>query len=162
MHNTTYIVHVILHWKQRSYNKLIHLYRCGCNFTSTRRDNVFTLSHALSHQTHVISLEAFRFRRFRGQFHRLVQGGGTRYKAIEVCATPSGSDFAPFWSENGYSLCPFWSGIGYGFLGNFGSVWTYLSFQLQMSKKRKMRIRTEFVEFFCFHSNLSSDNIISA
>ena len=24
--------------------------------------------------------------------------------------------FAPFWSENGYTLCPFWSGIGrYGF-----------------------------------------------
>ena len=23
--------------------------------------------------------------------------------------------FAPFWSENGYTLCPFWSGIGLGF-----------------------------------------------
>ena len=33
--------------------------------------------------------------------------------------------------------CPFWSGIGYGFRGNYGSVWTYLSFQFQMSKKER-------------------------
>ena len=26
-----------------------------------------------------------------------------------------GRVFAPFWSENGYTLCLFWSGIGYGF-----------------------------------------------
>ena len=31
----------------------------------------------------------------------------------------------------------FWSGIGYGFWGNYGSVWTYLSFQFQMSKKKR-------------------------
>ena len=35
---------------------------------------------------------------------------------------PSGRVFAPFWSENEYTLCPFWSGIGYGFRGNYGSV----------------------------------------
>ena len=45
--------------------------------------------------------------------------------------------FASFWSENGYTLCPFWSGIGYGFRGNYGSVWTFLSFQFQMSKKER-------------------------
>ena len=44
---------------------------------------------------------------------------------------------APFWSENGSTLCPFWSGIGYGFQGNYRSVWTYLSFQFQMSKKER-------------------------
>ena len=40
-----------------------------------------------------------------------------------------------FWAENGYRLCPFWCGIGqYGFRGNYGSVWTYLSFQFEMKK----------------------------
>ena len=33
----------------------------------------------------------------------------------------SGRVFAPFWSENGYTLCPFWSGIGYGFRGTTGA-----------------------------------------
>ena len=32
----------------------------------------------------------------------------------------SGRVFAPFWSENGYTLHPFWSGIGYGFRGTTG------------------------------------------
>ena len=35
-----------------------------------------------------------------------------------------------FWSENGYRLCL--SGIP-GFRGNYGSVWTYLSFQFQIA-----------------------------
>ena len=42
----------------------------------------------------------------------------------------------------------FWSGIGYGFWGNYGSVWTYLSFQFQMYKKERdinMQIRISFV-----------------
>ena len=47
---------------------------------------------------------------------------------------PVGSCFAPFWSENGYTLCPLCSGIGYAFRGNYKSVWTYLSFQFQMIK----------------------------
>ena len=38
--------------------------------------------------------------------------------ATQVCAVPKGIVFAPFWSENGYTLCPFWPGIGYGFRGN--------------------------------------------
>ena len=29
------------------------------------------------------------------------------------------------------------SGIGYGFRGNYGCLWTYLSFQFQMSKKER-------------------------
>ena len=41
---------------------------------------------------------------------------------IQVCAAPSGGDFAPFWPENGCTLYPFWSGIGCGFRGNYGSV----------------------------------------
>ena len=59
------------------------------------------------------------------------------------------------------TLCPFWSEIGYGFLGNYGIVWTYLSFQFQMSKKER-----EICEFekICeyLRSKLSNDNIISA
>ena len=42
-----------------------------------------------------------------------------------------------FWSEKGYTLCPFWSVVGYGFRGNYWSVWTYLSFQFQMTKKER-------------------------
>ena len=63
----------------------------------------------------------------------------TLYKPYNsVCAAPKSIVFAPFLSENGYyRLCPFWSGIEDGFRGNYESVWTYLSFQFQMSKKKK-------------------------
>ena len=45
------------------------------------------------------------------------------------------------WILDGYTFCPFWSGIGYGFRGNYGSVWTYLSFRFQMNEKeRNIRI----------------------
>ena len=54
-----------------------------------------------------------------------------------IGASPSGRVFAPFWSQNRYTLCPLRSGIGYGFPENYGSVWTYLSFQFQMSKKER-------------------------
>ena len=49
-------------------------------------------------------------------------GEGLLPDVIQVCAAPSGGDFAPSWSENVYTLYPFWSGIGYGFRGNYGSV----------------------------------------
>ena len=48
--------------------------------------------------------------------------GGLLPDVIQVCAAPSGGDFAPFWCENVCTLCPFWSGIGHGFRGNYGSV----------------------------------------
>ena len=35
------------------------------------------------------------------------------------------------------TLSPFRSGIGYGFWGNYGKVWTYLSFQFRLSKKER-------------------------
>ena len=48
------------------------------------------------------------------------EGGGAGegtplYKLYTYEPPPSGRVFAPFWSENGYTLCPFWSGIGLGF-----------------------------------------------
>ena len=53
-------------------------------------------------------------------------GGGLlpyiSYMLYRYVPPPSGRVFAPFWSENGYTLCPFWSGIGFGFRGNYGSV----------------------------------------
>ena len=71
--------------------------------------------------------------------------------------------FAPFWSENGYGLCPFYSGIGYGFRGNYGSVWTYLSFQFQMNKKEREKWNSEWIwrnhVWNC--SNLINADIIS-
>ena len=68
------------------------------------------------------------------------------------------------WSENGYTLCPFWSGIGYGFRGNYGSVWTYLSFQFQMSEEEReiCEFEMDLKNFFCLHSNLRNDNRIFA
>ena len=54
------------------------------------------------------------------------RGGGGRgtplYKPYRYVPPQSGRVFAPFWSENGYTLCQFCSGIGYGFRGNYGSV----------------------------------------
>ena len=66
---------------------------------------------------------------------------------------PKGLVFAPFWSE-----------IGYGFRGSHRSVWTYLSFPFQMSKKEReiCEYGMHFLEvFFCCCSNLSNDDIIS-
>ena len=69
----------------------------------------------------------------------------------------------PLWSEKGYRLCPFWSGIGYGFLGNYGIVWTYSSFQYQMWKKKEKYANSKRLlrKLFCSCSNLSNDEIIS-
>ena len=83
---------------------------------------------------------------------------------------PRARRFLVTWSYGtGMRFWPFWSGIGYGFRGNYGSVWTYLSFQFKMSKKslRKkekcnMRILNRFLERFCLRSNLSNNDIISA
>ena len=71
--------------------------------------------------------------------HNFQTGGGWVLPYISHIGTcrPLGRVFAPFWSENGYTLCPFWSGIGLGFRGNYGSVGTFLSFQFQLSKKER-------------------------
>ena len=77
-------------------------------------------------------------------------GGVLPYVSYIGMCSPIGSVFAPFWSENRYTLCPFWSGIGYGFRGKYGSVWRYLSFQFQMTKKeREIReIEMDLENFF--------------
>ena len=76
-----------------------------------------------------------------------------------------------FWSENGYRLCL--SGI-HGFRGNYGSVWTYLSFQFQIAcenvhfssvwrrfkwlrnKEKYANSKWILTNLFCFCSNLST------
>ena len=81
---------------------------------------------------------------------------------LGVCPPPfKGMVFAPFWSENGYTFCPFWSGIGYGLRGNYGSVWTYLLFQIQMNTGKERLMYVDFKKSFIFCSNLSNDDIIS-
>ena len=50
---------------------------------------------------------------------------------------PIGWGFCAVLVQKGYRFCPFCSGIGCGFRGNCRSVWTYLSFQFQMSKKER-------------------------
>ena len=72
-----------------------------------------------------------------------------------------GMVFAPCWSENGYTFCPFWSGIGYGLRGNYGSVWTYLLFQIQMNTGKERLMYVDFKKSFILCSNLSNDDIIS-
>ena len=54
---------------------------------------------------------------------------------------PKGMIFGPFWSENRY-----------GFQGNYGNVWTYLSFQFQINKKELAMCKFEMhiQEFFLF------------
>ena len=79
-------------------------------------------------------------------------------------AAPSGRVFAPFGSENGYTLCPFWSGID-DFRGNYGSAWTYCIYRFNsvwVRKKEKYANRNGIEEFYVLRSNLSNDNIISA
>ena len=50
-------------------------------------------------------------------------GGGLPYISYnQVQASLSGRVFAPFWSQNEYTLCPFLSGIGYGFSKNHGII----------------------------------------
>ena len=83
-----------------------------------------------------------------GRFSLALKVGKSALGSRLVCAAPSGRVFAPFWSENGNTLCPFWSGFGYGFWGATRSVWTHLSFQFQMSKKKR-----EICEFEMFLKN---------
>ena len=76
---------------------------------------------------------------------------------------PKGMVFAPFRSENGYTLCPFWSGIGSGFRGNYRSVRTsYLSFQFQMIKKEGVIYDFEMdcKKSFIWRSYLSNEDKI--
>ena len=77
---------------------------------------------------------------------------------------PQRVGFGAFLVWDGYTLCPFWSGIGYGFRGNYGSVWKYLSFQFQMSKKESdiCEFEMDFWKYFCLRSNLSNNGRISA
>ena len=89
-----------------------------------------------------------------------------RHSVFVPILVPRARRFLVTWSY-GYEIF-FWSGIGYGFRGNYGIVWTYLSFQFKMSKKslRKkekynMRILNRFLELFCLRCNLSNNDIIS-
>ena len=75
---------------------------------------------------------------------------------------PKGYGFLAFWSENRYTLRPILSGIGCCFRRNYGSVWMYLSFQFQMSKKEKYANSKSLKNFFLLLSNLSNGDIISA
>ena len=43
-----------------------------------------------------------------------------------------------FGLKTGVDFAHFGLGIGYGFRGNYGSVWTYLSFQFQMNQKERV------------------------
>ena len=56
----------------------------------------------------------------------------------------------------------FLSETGYGFRGNYGNVWTYLSFQFQINKN-KMAIwefQMDFKKSFCWHFDPNNNDII--
>ena len=82
-------------------------------------------------------------------------GGGTTLYAICVCATPSWRVFATFWSENWrvYTLLILvWNRVW--FSRELRSVWTYLSFQFQMSRKEREICQFEMdLNNFCLRSN---------
>ena len=58
----------------------------------------------------------------------------------------------------------FGSGIGYGFRWNYGSVWTYLSFQFQMIKEEReiCEFEMNLKNFVYLRSNLKNNDIISS
>ena len=90
-------------------------------------------------------------------------GGGTPLYKLYRYVPPHRVGFLLRFGLKTLSL--FRSGIGYGFRGNYGKVWTYLSFQFRMSKKEREICEFDWNgldEFVCLRSNLSDDNKISA
>ena len=67
--------------------------------------------------------------------------------------------FLPFRSEKGYRLCSLWSGIWYGFrvyepIYGFNSKWI-------RKKGKYVNLKWILRNLFCWHFNLSNDDIIS-
>ena len=90
-------------------------------------------------------------------------GGGGRLSYIsyiEVCAAPSGRVFAPFWSENGYTLCSFSSGIGYGFRENLGVYERIYRFNSKWVRKKEKYANSKWIWIIVLFAlnNLSTDN----
>ena len=85
-----------------------------------------------------------------------VPGGTPLYKLYRYVPPHQVGFLRPFGLKTGVHFARIW----YGFRGNHGIVWTYLSFQFQMSKKERKYVNSK--NFFCLRSNLSNDNIISA
>ena len=70
--------------------------------------------------------------------------------------------YVPFCSENGYKRSYF--GLNSAMVFAAVHERTYLSFQFQMNKKETVicEFEVDFNKSFCWRSNLSKDNIISA
>ena len=79
---------------------------------------------------------------------------------IEVCAAPSGRVFAPFWSENAYTLCSFSSGIGYGFRENLGVYERIYRFNSKWVRKKEKYANSKWIWIIVLFAlnNLSTDN----
>ena len=56
----------------------------------------------------------------------------------------------------------FLSETGYGFRGNYGNLWTYLSFQFQINKNKIAiwQFRMDFKKSFCWHFDPNNNDII--
>ena len=91
----------------------------------------------------------------------LPPGGILPYIYIMGMCRPKGCDFCAVLVWKRVETFLFWTDFSYGFRGN---AWTYLSFQSQMNKKEReiCEFEVDFNKSFCWHSNLSNDNIISA
>ena len=60
-------------------------------------------------------------------------------------------------------FAPFWSEIGYYFRENYGSVWTYLSFQFKMREEEReiCEFEMEFKKYYLVLLYLSNSDIIN-
>ena len=56
----------------------------------------------------------------------------------------------------------FLSETGYGFRGNYGNLWTYLSFQFQINKNKIAiwEFQMDFKKSFCWHFDPNNNDII--
>ena len=73
---------------------------------------------------------------------------------------PSGRVFAPFWSENAYTLCPFWSGIGYGFRENLGVYERIYRFNSKWVRKKEKYANSKWIWIIVLFAlnNLNTDS----
>ena len=62
----------------------------------------------------------------------------------------------------GLTIILFLSETGYGFRGNYGNVWTYLSFQFQINKNKIAiwEFQMDFKKSFCWHFDPNNNDII--
>ena len=70
-----------------------------------------------------------------------VPGGTPLYELYRYVSSHQVGFLRPFGLKTGIHFARIW----YGFRGNYGIVWTYLSFQFQMSKKERKYVNSKWI-----------------